>query len=42
MKEACNFLDKELDQAVFPTMKGGIEELPRKICNKLKKKRKSK
>jgi hypothetical protein len=42
MKEACNFLDKELDQAIFPTMGGGIEGLPHRVCNKLKKKRKRK
>jgi hypothetical protein len=35
-------LDEELNQMIFPTIEGGLKGLPRKICNKLKKKRKSK
>ena len=39
MKRKGNLLDKELDQAVFPSMGGGIEGLPKK---KSKKKRSKK
>ena len=41
MKRKGNLLDKELDQAVFPSMGGGIEGLP-KPKKKSKKKRSKK